>query len=269
MSYASYTAGQAGCYSGEPYAACGTTRGNSAVTSQANAAPVVDIARDEAETLCSNSSYLKDSSGNALSGGHLLSVALWKKLADDIAGQSINWSGNAVGSGNMSRGCAKGAGYAYVNGCSSGGAAKSLADNANAGTTAGNPQTTTDQYYDKRVWQLSNGSVVHDFAGNLWEWFYELHNSSCASGVEFTSGTFSYNGISLQPSSSWDSTKGVGRICTSSATVPTTAVSAGVFGGIWNYGASGGVYTTEWGVHAPSSNRAGWIGFRCVVPAAQ
>jgi hypothetical protein len=237
--------------------------GAQAISSMANRASISDISRNEAEALCSNSTYLKDSSGGALSNGHLLPVGLWKKIADDVSQQAINWSGNAVGSGNISRGLAnnnssKGSGYADF----------SYADNYNSQTTVSNPAASN--YYDKRVWKLSNGDVIHDFAGNLWEWYYDLHSSttnpSYSGWVEYSSGNYTVVGYSIDPAynTNWTSTQGIGKL------LPYMIYSgteyAAIFGGNWSDAGSAGVFASNWYSYSPSTLRVNNFGFRCVVP---
>lgn len=72
------------------------------VVSKSGSYPITYVTRDEAEAACST--QLANQAGTALSNGHLLSAELWKKIADDVAAQNVNWSGNSPGSGNMSRG---------------------------------------------------------------------------------------------------------------------------------------------------------------------
>lgn len=220
------------------------------VVSKSGSYPITYVTRNEAETACST--QLADQSGNLLSGGHLLSVALWKKVADDVAAQSSNWSGTGPGNGNMSRGHASGTPNTTLQGVASDTVVKPAVGN----------------FYDRRNWALSNGSVIHDFAGNVWEWYYDLHGSSCSAWAEHTSGTFSYNGVSLEPATStWASAQGVGQICTTSATVPTSATYSALFGGHWNTAASAGVFASYWYTYSPSANRYSNVGFRCIVPA--
>lgn len=129
------------------------------ITSKSGTYPITYVTHDEGETACST--QLADSNGTTLTNGHLVSVALWKKIADDIAAQNINWSGNSPGSGNMSCGHASSSPNSTLQG---------LGSDAVANPSAGN-------YYDRRTWQLSNSGVIHDFAGNVWEWFYDTHSN--------------------------------------------------------------------------------------------
>ncbi len=271
MSYVAQTAGQSACYYGEPHTGCGTARGNAAVSSKANAAPINYVTRDEAEGLCSNSTYLKDQSGNALSNGHLLSVALWKKVADDLAAQGTNWSSGNVGNGYMSRGYANYSADEPTTcdqATNASRACPSKADGADAGSTVGNPSGL----YAKRVWQMSDGSVIHDFAGNVWEWYYDLHNyGGTAAWQEFTDNgatNYTYAGASIEPSTTtWNSAHGVGKTYSPGASVPTATTYAARFGGNWSNAAGAGVFASYWSTDSPSSSRHYDVGFRCIVPA--
>ena len=180
-SYVGYKDGQSNCYYAEPYnnASCAgsTARLNANITSQPNAAPINYISRDESEALCSGS-YLRDQSNTTtLTGGHLISARLWSKIARDIEQQPINWSSNTVGTGYMSRGYAN---YSVDEPTTCDQATNasrvcpSKVDDADATvSTSSNPTG----YYTKRAWKLSNGSWVHDLAGNVWEWYYDMHNN--------------------------------------------------------------------------------------------
>ena len=237
--------------------------GAQAITSKAGTAPISDITRNEAEALCSNSTYLKASDGTtALSNGHLIGVGLWQKVANNISQQAINWSGNAVGSGNMSRGNANNAGE------HPGYAAFSRADSYDAMHTASNPAASN--FYDRQVWKLSSGDLIHDFAGNLWEWYYDLSsatvNPSYAGWAEYSSGSYTAIGISLNPTASatWNSTQGIGKALP--AYIYTGATYAAFFGGSWSGTDYAGVFASYWGGYSPSANRGNVFGFRCVVP---
>ncbi|MDQ1344444.1 MAG: hypothetical protein QG650_1166, partial [Patescibacteria group bacterium] len=220
------------------------------VVSKSGSYPITYVTRNEAETACST--QLADQVGMALPNGHLLSVALWKKIADDVAAQNVNWSGNAPGSGNMSRGHASGTPNSTLQG---------LASDAVANPAASN-------FYGRRTWALSSGSVIHDFAGNVWEWYYDLHAGSCSAWAEHTSGTFSYDGVSLETTTpTWNSARGVGQICSTSAMIPTTATYSAIFGGSWGDAAHAGIFASDWTTYSPSANRSIDIGFRCTVPA--
>lgn len=240
--------------------------GAQSITSMANRASISDISRDEAEALCSNSSYLKASDGTALSGGHLLGVGLWKKIADDVSQQAINWSGNAIGSGNMSRGLAnnnstKGSGFADF----------SYADGYNAQTTVANPAASN--FYDKRVWRLSSGDIIHDFAGNLWEWYYETRlNSGTFAWGDYSTNNFATAWVNLDPTNAAVgntsySTNGIGRpYAIAGGTITAGTTYAACFGGSWSGATNAGVFTSYWSSFSPSTSRGNYLGFRCVVP---
>lgn len=230
------------------------------ITSMADRASISSISRNEAEALCQDSSILKSSAGTSLSNGHLVPFGLWKKIANDASQQSINWSSGVVGTDNMSRGIAnnnstKGSGYADF----------SYNDNYNAHTTVSYPALAN--FYDKRVWRLSSGDVIHDFSGNLNEWYYDTSSttSSTVGYQEYSSGSWVVMGIFADPPvSTWDSNRGIGRIYPTFITAGTSY--AAVYGGYWSDTVNAGVYSGYWNTYSPSTVRYPSVGFRCVVP---
>jgi formylglycine-generating enzyme required for sulfatase activity len=84
---------------------------------------------------------------------HVITNAEWMTIARDIEATSENWSGGSVGSGTLSRG----------NSNSNAALASANDDNPYHGTGA------TD-WTHKRTHTLSNGEMIWDMAGNVWQW---------------------------------------------------------------------------------------------------
>jgi len=82
-------------------------------------------------------------------GAHLITNNEWQTIAWNIQQQASNWSGGVVGSGYLSRG------------------------NSNASAAQNGTSEYGTGYTDfthKRTHVLSNGSVLWDIAGNVWDW---------------------------------------------------------------------------------------------------
>ena len=112
---------------------------------------------------------------------------------------------------------------------------------------------------------LSNGNVIWDIAGNVWEWS-DAYINGVADRMAVTADAWQewsvvtdYNNLSYtRPQNpSWLSTNGIGKVY-----VTATAGQRGFFrGGAWNNGAAGGVFTLFLN-DAPSVVSA-VLGFRC------
>jgi len=108
---------------------------------------------------------------------------------------------------------------------------------------------------------LSNGQVIWDFAGNVWEW----NDWQCGTGVwysvagwiDWTNANLTdYEKYAAGPSGSLTSANGAGQYYAC-----TTIGNAAIRGGAWNNGAAAGPFTLNLG-NAPS-DVAAYIGFRC------
>ena len=203
------------------------------------------------------------------SGGHLITNAEWMTIARNIEAQASNWQSGVVGSG-----------------CLYGGHMDNLPASKLATSDDGTPYYgTLDSSSDavkcpfevnvagakasKRTMVLSNGEVIWDLSGNVWEWVDE----QCSNGsgysssywynsgawVEWTHASLSdYEEFVAGPSdSSYDSTKGVGKYYGCSANGNALLRSAA-----WYRGVTAGVFTLSFN-SSPSSSSVGF-GFRCV-----
>ncbi|MDD4152032.1 MAG: hypothetical protein PHR68_05435, partial [Candidatus Gracilibacteria bacterium] len=135
---------------------------------------------------------------------------------------------------------------------------------------------TTGNYYFSREWTLSSGDTINDFAGNVWEWFYETHNGI----VDGNRRDYNYNNnisvlgnivdpdtnISIPGIGTLSSvTAGLGQIYNLGAIPGSNYASA--FGGHWANNAFAGIFTSSLYTNSPTSFRTVNIGFRCISPA--
>lgn len=126
----------------------------SVATSQAAGAPWVGINQTNAKTACTS-----------LGAGYdLISNPEWMTIAHEIEKTASNWSGvtPAVGAGMLNRGHSD----------SSPGSALAVTDTNDPynGTGNNSGQAAGSGWEQKRTHTLSNGQIIWDIAGNVWEW---------------------------------------------------------------------------------------------------
>lgn len=228
----------------------------------ADAFPITQVTRNEAAAACAN--RLRAADGTVLTNGKLLTIYFWSGIAQAIVDDGINWSGGTPGSGNLSRGNSSSA----------------IAVGLPPMTVATQPTTGTYYYSGAvgRAWRMGIGQdSIYDFAGNVGEWFDDLHGASTGSTREINGGTLAYNhsnpfgpnSVTVLPSerSTHDNTiNGVGRIFVDgSVQFGGTAFSA-IFGGGWSASVSSGVFGSDWNTYSPSFHRYSAVGFRCIIP---
>lgn len=232
----------------------------------ADSYPITQVTHNEAANACAND--LSSSDGEALAGGQLMTVYYWSTIAQAIVDDGINWSGNAPGSGNLSRGNGDGGSIAV----------------GLSGGSASNPTAGVFYYVGPqgRTWRMGSGEAdIYDFAGNVGEWFYGTHDTSSAGSntIDGSTTAFEYdnpNGpfeVSLLPSerSTHDtSNNGVGRIGADNSKMRIgSGTSAAYYGGAWDDQVRQGVFASYWDDHNSSSYREDIIGFRCIFPLGQ
>jgi prepilin-type N-terminal cleavage/methylation domain-containing protein len=198
-------------------------------------------------------------------GAHLLTNDEWMTMADDIANQVKNWSGGTVGSGAIYSGHNDTAPLSIL-----------PADSNDANGYAGEINVGGNQ---RRTLYLSNGSVVWDMGGNLWEHVQRSTKDqgdtltamtlpSCAAStggwafcefpaINWTGSTVSQ--ASVAPLTvTWNSTNGVGEVWTYAGTQGTTVLFRG---GTFNNYAAAGIYSLE--LDSMSTSNYETSGFRC------
>lgn len=209
--------------------------------SQASGTPWVSISRDTARSECQSLG----------SGYALITNAQWQTVARHIETVGANWSGGSVGSGEINSGHSD-------NSPASALAADASDDNACSGTGQSCSASTWNS--QRRTHTLTNGEVVWDLAGNVYDWvnddYSSLGVSPAISGASQELSSLSATNRALFSSSngSWNSTQGLGRAYGGS--------SGGVLrGGYWT-GTVAGLFGVD--LSAPASSSYNLIGFRCV-----
>ena len=202
------------------------------------------------------------------SGAHLITNAEWMTIARNISNQATNWQSGTVGSG-----------------CMYGGHMDNLPANKLATSDDGTPYSgTLDASTDaskcpfvvnvagakasRRTMNLSNGSVIWDISGNVWEWVDEqcANGSGMSSTYWYNSGAWvkwshanlsDYELYVAGPTSGYTSANGVGQYfgC-------TTNGNALLRGAGWYNGVDAGAFTMAFSNATSNSYTA--FGFRCV-----
>ncbi|NBO38647.1 hypothetical protein EBU99_08700 [bacterium] len=239
--------------------------GSGAAVSQPNSLPWVNIPRGSNSTGTTGTPGTPGTTGTPGTPG--------SAIQKNLEGVRANWSGGIVGSGILNRGHSDGSPAqildhspddlnAYIG---TGDAAVAIKPWDQWGSTT--PDPGADQ---KRTHMLSNGEVIWDFSGNIWQW---VRDDISTLGVDFTGVTNDLDvsvltgtnqmifGTGLTLSS--PSTKNLGRfVVPASANAATLSGAAFARGGAFDSNDAAGLYAANLSFN-PSivSDR---VGFRCV-----
>ena len=207
--------------------------------------PIANINQADSNTYCTSI------------GAHLITNNEWQTIAWNAQNVSSNWSSGTVGTGYIYSGHNDNA-PAYV----------LTADSNDSNGYAGETNTGGNQ---RRTLTLSNGSVVWDVAGNVWQWTNDtITGANQPTGATPGFAWREYTAITTWGSltqakagplnSSWNSSNGVGQIY-SDGTASNATTYGFLRGGAWYYGGSAGVEALVLSDAPGSANYD--IGFRC------
>lgn len=187
-------------------------------------------------------------------GYHLITEAEWMTIATNALWVASNWTTGTVGSG------------ALFSGHNDNAPANALAADTNdANGYFGETNTGGTQ---RRTLTLSNGEVIWDFAGNVWEWTdaWIIGNEQPNDAVdgfaycEFTAITKWKDLNYANPTNrGWNSTQGLGQIYTDGTSTNNT-LYAFKRGGDWTRGTTAGAFTLA--LNDTSMVPSTYVGFR-------
>jgi hypothetical protein len=210
-------------------------------------------------------------------GGHLITNNEWMTIARNIEQVPSNWSGGAVGSG-----------YIY-SGHNDGTPNNALEASIDTNGYAGTGQTSGNQ---RRTLTLTNGEVIWDLSGNVWQWTNNTINTSSDSPYRFLDSgelvsdttnrwydyspnggsgyyisylelgnlSLEYKDLFLLTSGTYNANQGVGRIYLRGDA--SQSGRAFLRGGYWSNGAGAGVLSLA--LRGGSSPTDSSLGLRCV-----
>lgn len=176
-------------------------------TSQAASTPWVSITQAAAAS----------QSSSACSGCHLITEAEWMTIAANVLSVSSNWSSGTVGSG-----------YIY-SGHNDNSPSNPLPASVDSDGYSGTGNSSSSGANQRRTLTLTNGEVIWDFAGNVWEWTSATIASNQQPGIsgegsftlhEWNDGALGMHGlpavskpvtISAQ-AATWSSAQGIGQL---------------------------------------------------------
>ncbi|MFP4402665.1 MAG: hypothetical protein ACLFPL_05565, partial [Candidatus Nanoarchaeia archaeon] len=232
-------------------------------TSQPSSTPWVSIDFPTARSACTD----LNTEHSSLDGTFkMITNREWMTIARNAEQQSTNWDSSTVGSGSMYRGHSD-------NNPSNALAVSDIGDYYD-GTGNSAPST------ERRVLELSNGEVIWDLGGNVWEWVDLLENGNTIDGnaCSGSDGYYSYFGndgqsecsfvapyskdsaantrYEMGPLGDYNADEGVGRIYSDSASGRALLRSGG-----WYNGDRAGPFNAR--LNSAPSVKSAISGFRC------
>ena len=227
----------------------------------------------------------------AAAGWHLLTNPEWMTIARNVEQVSANWC-NRDGTGcGASPGAA---GKILANGHNDSSPNHALPAGPDSepcfGTTTDGSNLCGGPTSQKRTLTLTNGSVIWDLAGNVWQWvdatitrkdqpasttagkldqgwiWSEFAPGAAATVITSSGSPPSLGYDAFRPTNpAWNSTNGVGRIYHYSAASDTnTTLYTFIRGGNWRHGYDSGAFTIHMSP-VPSTANIDDVGFRCAV----
>jgi hypothetical protein len=224
-------------------------------TSSATGTPWVGVNRDASLAACSSTPTVNGAF-------RLVSNTQWQTVARNAENVSANWSGGAVGSGMLARGHSDSAPYGTLGNSTDN-------DDPYFGTGNSANEPLGSGWEQRRTHTLTNGEVVWDFGGNVWQWVSDNHvdlgtnPAITVCSVEFSNQSFfntgGINRLLFAPSQLFDSNQNVGKVCGGTA--------SGVRrGGVWTDGNHAGLFMAV--LVSNVIDAAPGLGFRCTYSPA-
>jgi prepilin-type N-terminal cleavage/methylation domain-containing protein len=221
--------------------------------SQAVGTPWVGISQADAVTDSANVA--------GCTGCHLVTESEWLTIAQNVASVASNWSSGTVGSGFIYSGHNDNVPASIL-------AADTNDANGYSGTGNSSPSN------QRRTLTLTNGEVIWDFSGNVWEWTSGSINGGAQPGFagetsyawkDWNNGALLLNGLAsstipsygIASASGWTSSQGIGQLFSNHG---ESAARIFVRGGSLEDGASAGIFTLD--LYDASTVTNAVIGFR-------
>jgi formylglycine-generating enzyme required for sulfatase activity len=208
---------------------------------------------------------------SAAAGGHLITEPEWMTIATNALWQPANWCNlNGTSCGNAPGTAGKYLATGHQDGTPNAALAATNTDSdACYGTVTADVSTACGAAgTQKRTLTLSNGSVIWDIPGNVWEWT----DSWIIGGDQPTTGTPGFNyreytaitkwqalNYANPTNRGWSSAQRLGQIYSDGTSTNTTLYSF-IRGGSWNDGTPAGAFALNLG-YTPTVTGA-LIGFR-------
>jgi len=236
---------------------------STAPISQAAGTPWVNISQT---TAIANAPNTKNADGSTCSTCHLLTEPEYMTIAQNVLSVPSNWD-NGAGVHTV------GTGYIY-SGHNDNTPANALAPSADD-TDGYNGTGNTSPSNQRRTLTLTNGQVIWDMAGNVYDWTNATIAGNAQPGLsgevayawkQWNNGSLLMNGLpyNSQPASTgiagitgWSSTQGIGQL---HSNYGETGTRAFLRGGYWSNSSGVGVLYLALGY--PAGGTSTGIGFR-------
>jgi len=202
-------------------------------------------------------------SAAACAGCHIISEAEWMTIAQNVLSVASNWSDGVVGSG-----------YIYSGHNDNVPASPLTADADDSNGYAGTGQSAPSN--QRRTLTLTNGEVIWDFAGNVWE----FTSGQAIDGQPGIAGETSYSrkewtdvtdrgslvvdpsptGTGLTGANLWNSSNGIGLIHQSYAGSRSSHPISTLRSGSWDNGIDAGILAIN--LNWAHTSTSSYVGFR-------
>jgi hypothetical protein len=245
-----------------------TPGANSVATSAASGTPWVSISQTNSRTACTN----LNSINGVVNKYALISNPEWMTVAENIENVNSNWSSGTAGTDVLARG--------HTDNSPANALAAATDNDPYSGTGNNSGQAANSGLEQRRTLTLSNGEIIWDFAGNVWDWVdwnvtpaEKAFQSGAGNDLSVDRGWKEWSvintkiggGDQMRPET-WESTffpslnsnNGLGRYYAGT----NSAGGAVRRGGHWSLDESAGLFTLQ--LLSSASGTHPSIGFRCV-----